>query len=527
MKIKPVLFNWSKTFNRSTLLTDITAGISVGIIAIPLSIALAIASGATPEAGLWTSALAGFVAAFLAGCPQQISGPSATLVVISYSTISLYGFGGLFISTFLAGIFLIIFGLLNLGKIIRYMPYPIIVGFTSGVAFVLAVGQLGDYLGLTLHNPPVQSIGRIIAYIGAVESINIYSFIIGTMSLIVIVVWNKYNKKIPGYLIALLFATIMAHVTSWPVETIGTRFGNVSSSLPTIALPQINFNNIKSLLLPAFTIAFISALETLLSAVVADSTTGESHDAGMELIAQGSGNLVSSLIGGLPITGVIARTAANVKSGAKTPISGLVHSIVVIGCNLILMPFLSMIPMTALSAVLFIVCLNMLDWKSMKMLINAPKTDLLIMLTTFILTVILDLSTAILGSVFLASLLFTARMIRVSSLQDVDDHELVKKREDVIAYEIDGPLFFGVAHNIKTLEKELTTKSKWVILDFNKVILIDATGLNALDKLIQTGHGMSINFSFIKVKPHIKNTMDKAGICNNNICEVYSKADDT
>lgn len=525
MKIKPVLFNWSKTFNRTTLLTDIAAGISVGVIAIPLSIALAIASGATPEAGLWTSALAGFVAAFLAGCPQQISGPSATLVVISYSTISLYGFSGLLTTTFLAGIFLIIFGLLNLGKIIRYMPYPIVVGFTSGVAFVLAVGQLGDYLGLTLHNPPAQSIGRIIVYIGAVKSINIYAFIIGTLSLIVIVIWNKYNKKVPGYLIALLFATILAYATSWPVETIGTRFGNVSASLPIVSLPQIRLDNIKFMLLPALTIAFISSLETLLSAVVADSATGESHDAGMELIAQGSGNLVSALIGGLPITGVIARTAANVKGGAKTPISGLIHSIVIIGCNLILMPFLNMVPMTALSAVLFIVCFNMMEWKSLKMMFNAPKTDLLIMLTTFILTVILDLSTAIIGSVFLASLLFTVHMIRVSSLQDISEDELIKERVDTIAYEINGPLFFGFAHNIKALEKKLTTQAKWVVLDFNKVILIDATGLNALDKLIQTGQGMAINFSFVKVKPHIKSIMDKAGI-SENICENYSKADD-
>ncbi len=518
MNIKPALFNWRKTFNEATLLTDITAGISVGIIAIPLSIALAIASGSTPEAGLWTSALAGFVAAFFSGCPQQISGPSATLVVVSYSTISLYGFGGLLTATFLAGIFLIILGLLNLGKTIRYMPYPIIVGFTSGVAFVLAVGQLGDYLGLTLHNPPVQSIGRIVAYIQAIQSLNIYAFMIGTLAVIVIVAWNKWNKKIPGYLIALLFATIVAHVTAWPVETIGTRFGNVSASLPPIILPALEFGKIRFLLFPAFTIAFISALETLLSAVVADGATGESHDPGMELIAQGSGNLVSSLIGGLPITGVIARTAANVRSGARTPISGLVHSTVVILCNLVLMPFLSMVPMTALSAVLFIVCFNMVEWKSIKKMIRAPKTDVLIMVTTFVLTVILDLSTAIISSVLLASLLFTARMIRVSSLQDIGENEFVKKEEAAaIAYEIDGPLFFGFAHNIKALEKELNAQAELVILDFNKVILIDATGLNALDKLIQTGRGMKIDFSFVRVKPHIRSIMDRAGICD-NIC---------
>ncbi len=517
MNIKPALFNWSKTFNKSTLITDITAGISVGIIAIPLSIALAIASGTTPEAGLWTSAFAGFVAALLSGCPQQITGPSATLVAISYSTISLYGFGGLLTATFLAGILLIIFGLLNLGKIIRYMPYPIVVGFTSGVAFVLAVGQLGDYLGLTLHNPPVQAIGKIIAYLQAIQNLNIYSLFIGTLSVIVIVVWNKLNKKIPGYLIALLLSTMVAYMTSWPVETIGTRFGHVSASIPAVILPELRLAEIKFLLLPAFTIAFVAALETLLSAVVADGATGESHDLGMELIAQGGGNLMSALIGGLPSTGVIARTAANVKSGAITSVSGLVHSMVVILCNLILMPFLSMVPMTALSAVLFIVCFNMVEWKSIKKMFRAPKADILIMLTTFILTVILDLSTAIISSVLLASLLFTVHMIGVSSLQDMGEHELVKKKETAIVYEIDGPLFFGFAHNIKTLEKELTTQAKWVILDFNKVILIDATGLNALDKLIQTGQGMAINFSFVKVKPHIKRIMDKAGICG-NIC---------
>lgn len=515
--IRPVLFNWTKTLNKSTLFSDITAGISVGIIAIPLSIALAIASGSTPEAGLWTSALAGFVAAFLAGCPQQITGPSATLVVISYSTISLYGFGGLFTATFLAGIILVIFGLLNLGKIIRYMPYPIVLGFTSGVAFVLAVGQLGDYLGLTLHNPPVQSIGRIISYTQAIQSLNIYAFLIGTMSVIVIVVWNNRNKRIPGYLIALILATVLAYVTAWPVETIGTRFGHVSVSLPKITLPDLGLDKIKFLLFPAFTIAFISALETLLSAVVADGATGESHDSGMELISQGSGNLVSALIGGLPCTGVIARTAANVKSGARTPVSGLVHSMVVLLCNLILMPFLSMVPMTALSAVLFIVCFNMVEWKSIKKMIKAPKTDILIMITTFILTVILDLSTAIIASVFLASLLFTARMIRVSSLQDMCEHEIVKEQKSTIAYEIEGPLFFGVAHNIKVLEKELNNQAERVILDFNKVILIDATGLNALDKLVQTGKSMAIDFSFVKVKPHIKRIMDDAGICD-NIC---------
>ncbi|HHZ01634.1 MAG TPA: STAS domain-containing protein [Tissierellia bacterium] len=519
MKYKPVLFNWSKTFNKATLLTDITAGISVGIIAIPLSIALAIASGSTPEAGLWTSALAGFVAAFLAGCPQQITGPSATLVVISYSTISLYGYGGLLTAVFLAGIILVILGLLNLGKVIRYIPHPVVLGFTSGVAFVLTVGQLGDYLGLTLNNPPVQTAGRIIAYMEAIQSLNIYAFIIGTLSIIVIVVWNKYNKKIPGYLIALIVATIVSQGMALPVETIGTRFGNVSATLPSFVFPELELSKIKLLIFPAFTIAFISSLETLLSAVVADGVTGESHDPGMELISQGGANLVSALIGGLPCTGVIARTAANVKSGARTPLSGLVHSLVIMICNLVLMPFLSMVPMTALSAVLFIVSFNMVEWKGIKKMIRAPIADLLIMLITFILTVILDLSIAIISSVFLASMLFTVRMIRVSSIQEVREHEPLKEQKTIITYEIDGPLFFGFAHSIKELEKKLTNQAELVILDFNKVILIDATGLNALDKLVETGQNMAINFSFIKVKPHIKRIIEKAGISENIFVE--------
>lgn len=516
MRMKPALFNWGKSFNRKTILTDITAGISVGIIAIPLSIALAIASGSTPETGLWTSALAGLTAAFLAGCPQQISGPSATLVVISYSTIALYGFGGLLAATFMAGIFLILFGLLNLGKIIQYMPYPIVVGFTAGVAFVLAVGQLGDFMGLQLHNPPADVPGRLSAYLQSIHSFNPYALVVGVLSVVVIVAWNRFVKRIPGYLIAILFATVLSRVTAWPIETIGSRFGQVSSALPSIHLPALGLDNLRLLLLPAFTIAFIVSLESLLSAVVADNATGDPQNPNMELIAQGSSNLVSALIGGLPSTGVIARTAANVKSGAKSPVSGLVHSGIVILCNLLLMPYLSMVPMAALAGVLAIVCYNMVEWKSIIRLLKTPRTDILIMLATFCLTVLLDLSTAIISSVLLASLIFTTRMSRTSKLQALHGHRH-KSNPALIAYEIEGPLFFGFAHKIKKLEEELAADVQQVNLDFNKVHLIDATGLNALDRFIQTGQSLSINIFFLNVRPHVRDAMEKAGILS-NVC---------
>ncbi len=511
MFIKPAIFDLHKKITRQSITKDISAGITVGIIAIPLSIALAIASGSTPETGLWTSALAGLTAAVLSGCPQQISGPSATLVAISYSTIALYGFGGLLTATFLAGLLLILFGLLGLGRIFQFMPYPIVIGFTAGVAFVLVVGQLGDFAGLILSDPPANTIGRLEAYSHAMSSFNIYTLITGIISVIAIVLWNRLNKKIPGYLVALVLATILHKFTKWPVETIGSRFGQVSSSLPKIALPSLDLGTLKMLLFPALTIAFIVSLESLLSAVVADSTSDESHDSSMELIAQGGGNLVSSLIGGLPNTGVIARTAANIKSGGHSPISGIVHSAVIILCNLVLMPYLSMVPMTALSAVLFIVSYKMVDWQGLARIFRSPATDILIMITTFILTVILDLSTAIIASVILASILFTTRMSIMSRLKNSGEDRYIERNQTQITYEIEGALFFGFAHRIKALENELEEEIEQVILDFSKVLLIDATGINALERFVKTGQKLSIDISFTHCRPHVKEVIRKSG----------------
>jgi SulP family sulfate permease len=455
---KPKFFSLYKTFTREQIIKDITAGIVVAIIALPLSIALAIASGATPEKGLHTAIIAGFLISFLGGSRVQIGGPTGAFVIIVFNIIQKHGFDGLLISTIMAGIFLIIFGFLKLGTFIRLIPYPITTGFTSGIAVVIFTTQIKDFLGLSIDKMPSGFVSMWKAFILNINTINYWAFIIAFISLIIIINWPKITAKLPGSLIAIIGASIVVYSFNIPVETIGSKFGDISSSLPVPSMPVITIERIEKLIMPSITIALLAGIESLLSAVVSDGMIGGAHKPNAELIAQGVANIASGLFGGLPATGAIARTAANVNNGGRTPIAGMTHAIVLLIMLIALMPLAKLIPMCALAEILVFVAYNMSEWHAFKALLKAPKSDVTVLLITFFLTVFLDLVVAIEIGMIFAAILFMKRMADVTSerftyTQDKvrdDDTELkyylerknVKLPKGIGIYEINGPFFF-------------------------------------------------------------------------------------
>ena len=385
----------NKEITKQQIMKDIIAGIIVAIIALPLSIALAIASGVSPEKGLITAIFAGFVISFLGGSKVQIGGPTAAFVTIIYSIIQEHGLDGLITAVIMAGVMLVIMGLLKFGTLIKYIPKTITVGFTAGIALSLMSTQLKDFLGLKIDNVPSEFIPKWGSYFSHINSLDVWSIVIGALCIGIIVLWPKINKTIPGSMIALIIATLLVKFMNIPIDTIGSRFTEISSSIPAPSLPSFSIATINKLFVPAVTIAILGALESLLSAVVADEMIGATHDSNMELIAQGLANIASGLFGGIPATGAIARTASNVKSGGRSPISGMVHAITLLITMLVLMPLAKMIPMTALSAILIVVAYNMSEWRTFKSLLKAPKSDIAVLLITFGCTVIFDLVVAI------------------------------------------------------------------------------------------------------------------------------------
>jgi SulP family sulfate permease len=391
----PKLITCLKNYSKQQFIKDFTAGLIVAIIAFPLSIALAIASGVSPEKGLYTAVIGGFIISFLGGSRVQIGGPTGAFIVIVYGIIEKYGFDGLIVATIIAGIILILMGLMRFGNVIKYIPYTITTGFTSGIAITIFSTQIRDFFGFTMDKVPSEFIPKWSAYIKAANTIDIKSLLIGLLSLAIILYWPRLTKKIPGTLAAIIVSTLVNLIFNLNAETIGSRFGSISAKLPALSMPDINANMVYNLLLPGITIAVLAGIESLLSAVVADGMVDGKHRSNMELIAQGTANIVSVLFGGIPVTGAIARTAANVKNGGRTPVAGIVHSVMLFAIMLVFLPYMKLVPMTTLAAILIIVSYNMGEWEEFKKLPEMTKSDASVFLVTFFLTILIDLVAAI------------------------------------------------------------------------------------------------------------------------------------
>jgi len=464
--LKPKLFTSLKDYNKEKFLADLTAGIIVGIVALPLAIAFGIASGVTPEKGIITAIIAGFIISAFGGSRVQIGGPTGAFIVIVYGIIQQYGMTGLMIATIMAGIILVIMGLARFGSIIKFIPYPVVVGFTSGIALLIFSTQIKDLFGLSINNVPSEFHEKWIVYFQNFFSVNYYAFGIGALSLLIMIFWPKVTHRIPGSLVAIIVTTLMVQFLKFPVETIGSRFGEIPSNLPSPHLYEMNLAVIRDLIGPATTIAILAAIESLLSAVVADGMIGGKHRSNMELIAQGLANIASPLFGGIPATGAIARTATNIKNGGRTPVAGIVHAFTLLLIMLFFGSLAKLIPMATLAAVLVIVSYNMSEWRSFKSLLKSPLSDVVVLLTTFMLTVIFDLTIAIQIGMILAVILFMRRMAMVTNVgvvtrelideDEVSDPNSIAKKEvptGVEVFEINGP-FFSVRLQLLRMPQE-------------------------------------------------------------------------
>ena len=518
--LKPMLLTSLKSYDKSQFFKDVTAGIIVAIIALPLSIALALASGVGPEAGIFTAIVAGFVISALGGSSVQIAGPTAAFATIVAGIVAKNGMDGLIISTILAGIFLIIMGLCHFGSLIKFIPYTITTGFTSGIAVTIVIGQLKDFFGITYQNgeTPIETIEKLEAVFKNFSTFNINALIIGIISLAILIISPYIFKKIPGSLIAVIAGIVMVKFLPLKANTIGDLY-TISNSLPAFHLPKVNLEIIGQSASDAFTIAILAAIESLLSCVVADGMINGKHRSDMELVAQGAGNIASALFGGIPATGAIARTAANIKNGGRTPIAGMVHSITLVIVLVVLMPYAGLIPMPTIAAILFMVAYNMCQWRTFVDLVKtAPKSDIIVLLTTFFLTVLFDLVVAIEIGMVLACLLFIKRMseeTHVDSWTYVDDdtpdiNENLKKLPlQIRVYEITGPLFFGAADAIEhIIVKDFT---KCLVIRMRSVPALDTTAMNALKNLAKVCQAKGIAMVFSHVNEQPMHVMEKAG----------------
>jgi SulP family sulfate permease len=485
---RPKIIDTLKGYTWAKFYKDAIAGVIVGIVALPLAIAFAIASGVSPEKGLFTAIIAGFVISALGGSRVQIGGPTGAFIVIVYGIVQQFGVNGLIVATFIAGILLIIMGVAKLGNIIKFIPHPLIVGFTTGIAVIIFSSQMKDFFGLKMGSVPADFIDKWIAYSHSVSSVNIYALIIGSATLGVILLWPKVTHKIPGSLIAILVTTLAVYFFKLPVETIGSRFGAIPSSLPMPVIPAISWQVIQQLIKPAFTIALLGGIESLLSAVVADGMMGGNHRSNTELIAQGIANICSSIFGGIPATGAIARTATNIKNGGRTPVAGIVHALVLFTILLFVGKWAAYIPMATLAGVLIIVAYNMSEWQNFISIMKVSKSDAAVLLTTFFLTVLIDLTVAIEIGMILAAFLFMRNMMKSSFVEQLNitsndrDEDLNKYKlpSKVDVFEINGPLFFGAAYKFKDAMKQIEEPAEILIIRMRNVPVIDATGIHIL-----------------------------------------------
>ncbi len=536
--LKPKLFTVLKSYSKEQFVKDVISGIIVAIIALPLSIALALASGVGPEQGLYTAIVAGFIISFLGGSRVQIAGPTAAFASIVAGIVATSGMDGLIVATVLAGIILVVMGVLRLGNLIKFIPYTITTGFTFGIAVTIAVGQVKDFLGLTFSSSPIETTGKIVEVFKSIGTINFMALIIGLISLAILILWPKIKAldKIPPSLIAVIVSAALVKILDLNVNTIGDLY-TISSSLPSITLPSLSFDVITKSLPDAFTIAILAAVESLLSCVVSDGMIGDRHNSNMELIAQGAGNIGSALFGGIPATGAIARTAANIKNGGRSPIAGMVHAVVLLIILVVLMPYAALIPMPAIAAILFMVAYNMSGWRECVNLIKtSPKSDISILLVTLVLTVIFDLVVAIIAGLLLAAILFMKRMADVTEVEswkyigedgvDADNINLKVVPKNTIVFELNGPMFFGMADKISRL---MFDKTKDVlILRMRGVPSMDISALRSLKTLFNDCKKNKVTLVLSHVNEQPMHVLEKAGfieeIGRENICACIDDA---
>ena len=537
---KPKLVSTLRNYNRKTFMADLMAGVIVGIVALPLAIAFGIASGVSPEKGIITAIVAGFIVSVFGGSRVQIGGPTGAFIIIIYGIIQQYGMQGLTIATIMAGVFLVLFGVLRLGTIIKYIPYPIVVGFTSGIAVTIFTTQVKDLFGLTMAEVPSDFVEKWIAYAHDFTTFDGWTTLIGIVSVVVIAVTPRFSKKIPGSLVAIILMTIVAlllkhyaGVTS--IETIGDRF-SINSALPEAQMPALSWETVKGLVPPALTIAILGAIESLLSATVADGVIGHRHDSNTELVGQGIANLVSPLFGGIPATGAIARTMTNINNGGRTPVAGIVHAVVLLLIFLFLMPLAQYIPMACLAGVLVVVSYGMCGWRSFAMLMKNPKSDVTVLLITFFLTILFDLTVAIEVGLVIACLLFMRRMAETTDVKvimdeiDPEDDTDVKLENNehltipkgVEVYEINGPYFFGAGNRFEEVMASFGSRPKVRVIRMRKVPFVDSTGIHNLTNLCLMSQKEGIQIVLSGVNPKVHAVLEHAGfyriVGEKNIC---------
>ena len=495
----PKLVTTLKTYTREQFAADAVAGVIVGVVALPLAIAFAIASGVTPDRGLYTAVIAGFLISALGGSRVQIGGPTGAFVVIVYGIVQQYGVDGLLAATLMAGFILLALGIAKLGGAIKFIPFPVVTGFTAAIGGLIAIQQIRDALGLRMPNPPAELIERLQAYVEYGGTVNPYAAGVTVFTLLILAFWPRISHRVPSPLVALLAGTIGVQLLDLPVETIGSRFGAIPSTLPSPVLPSVTFAELRALVGPALAIATLGSIESLLSAVVADGMIGGRHRSNMELIAQGVANIVSPLFGGMPATGAIARTATNIKSGGRTPVAGIIHALTLLLITLFFGRWAALIPLAVLAAIVLVVAYHLSEWRVFVHELHAPKSDALVMLTTFLLTLVVDLTVGIGVGMVLAAFLFMKRMAEVTNITIVrrefeesgggqgDDQGAIYRRQippGVEVYEINGPFFFGAAEKFKQTLGEISRRPKVLIIRMRNVPAIDSTAMHALKDLV-------------------------------------------
>jgi SulP family sulfate permease len=544
--LKPKLLTTLRNYSWNQFSHDSIAGIIVGVIAIPLAIAFAIASGVSPEKGLYTAVIGGFVVSVLGGSRVQIAGPTGAFIVIVYGVVMNHGLEGLFLATIMAGFLLILLGLAGFGSAIKFIPYPLIVGFTSGIAVIIFSSQVKDILGLSMGEVPAEFLSKWTAYAQSFHTINYYTAALSLGCIALIILWKKVPTKIPGFLVTLIASTLAVHFFHLPVETIGSRFGEIPHGLPKLTIPPISIQKFQELSSPAITIALLAGIESLLSAVVADGMIGGKHRSNMELIAQGFANILSPLFGGIPVTGAIARTAANIQNGGRTPISGIIHSVFVLMAMLYFGNWIEYVPLAALAAMLAVVAYNMSEYKSFLMLLRSPRSDVAVLLATFFLTVIVDLTVAIQTGMVLSVFLFMRRMSMVANVEVItreltdqeesDDPMAISKKyvpEGVEIFEVTGPFFFGASY--KFIEAASNRRNPRVrIIRMRNVPTIDATGLHALEEQFINSKKQEVDFIISGIQSQPLTALERTGLLDKigrknvlkNIDEALKRAED-
>jgi SulP family sulfate permease len=506
---------------REQVMRDLIAGVVVGIVALPLALAFAIASGVPPERGLYTAIIAGFIISALGGSRVQIGGPTGAFVVIVYGIVTKFGYDGLVICTVMAGAILIVLGLARMGALLKFIPYPVITGFTSGIAVIIFSSQVKDFLGLKMGTVPADFMDKWVAYGEKLQTLSIPTTLVAIGSLLILLLWPRISRMVPSPFVAMVVATAAVAIFHLPVETIGSRFGAVPSMLPAPHLPNIPWSHLRDFISPALTIALLAAIESLLSAVVADGMIGTRHKSNVELVAQGVANIASPLFGGIPATGAIARTATSIRSGGRTPLAGMTHAVTLFLILIFLGRWAAMVPLAALAAILVVVAYHMSEWQSFAGLLRAPRSDLVVLLLTFVLTIFVDLTIAVQVGIVISSLLFMRRMAEVTNIEgvtselgdgneDPDEITQVRKKRRIVGgheippgveiYEVNGPFFFGAADKLKDVMTEIAKPPKVFILRMRNVPVIDATGIHALEQMAKKSRAQGTAFILAEVR---------------------------